>query len=722
MRSTRKATGCCVDTARLRLTTFFFWVISVECEPHVCADECDWRRYLGIAPTPGAARPTDDATKEIEAKAREIAAQQKEIKHPDGAFAFLIAALYLFFKMFRLTRAIKLWRHPARALAVGHAAIRILLRILLHADIAVDLVPEEAAREGVRAALASGLAIFVAAGIFVRDDGAHRGSGADNGPLAPLLQEARARGKLGSGASDERLMAHIIYMALSFSLARSIIPAECERGESNACLEERLESADARASFARVFDYLRVHSGQRFSLRLVMNHAAIDGKVSTRDFSNISWADKEQMEEFVLCEELWRGIRCPQSDDEREEMKKLMGKSAWSHLATGGSPLFVGVEIYILFLDGSKELAALLVEVGSPVRGVKPLGLREVAEGSLVDSKLRETMPQRGTLLQAPPDAGSVRKGLKRACGKASENMGKATAIAERSTEGVRRSSALVMLEAHVKQVVLYLALYNALLRSDASSALAALDPALLKAATRLKTLEAAVGRAKKARVADTELLERAAEKLATLREAERSAATLREGLVASYHARSKRPQAQREAAEELVAAYRARSKRPQAQSPDSAPPAKRPGYHQRTEAAAAELLRLEAEAYRGSLGKVEQAKLAKMQNTAKRSQLRRQREDEAHEKAMTLAIEKCPAFWKGRRYQLDTIVPGTVDDTPRKRVLRLRDDRKEASLPVSAAKLLAADSALERVLGLVPRVVADLLHNEKRKEGKANV
>lgn len=67
----------------------------------------------------------------------------------------------------------------------------------------------------------------------------------------------------------------------------------------NAALEERLESADARASFARVFDYLRVHSGQRFSLRLVMNHAAIDGKVSARDFSNISWADKEQMEEFV---------------------------------------------------------------------------------------------------------------------------------------------------------------------------------------------------------------------------------------------------------------------------------------------------------------------------------------------------------------------------------------------------------------------------------------
>ena len=185
-------------------------MISVECEPHVCADEREWRRYLGIAPTPGAARPADDATEEIEAKAREIAAQQNEIKHPDGAFAFLIAALYLFFEMFRLTPAIKLWyalcvpslaapccprcgpaahasprrvyrRHPARALAVGHAAIRILLRILLRADIAVDLVPE-AAREGVRAALASGLAIFVAAGIFVRDDGAHRGSGVRMAP------------------------------------------------------------------------------------------------------------------------------------------------------------------------------------------------------------------------------------------------------------------------------------------------------------------------------------------------------------------------------------------------------------------------------------------------------------------------------------------------------------------------------------------------------------
>ncbi|EOD16481.1 hypothetical protein EMIHUDRAFT_459161 [Emiliania huxleyi CCMP1516] len=666
-----KAAGCCVDTARLRLTTFFFWVISVECEPHVCADEREWRRYLGIAHTPGAARPADDATKEIEAKAREIAAQQNEIKHPDGAFAFLIAALYLFFKMFRLTPAIKLWRHPARALAVGHAAIRILLRILLRADIAVDLVPKEAAREGVRAALASGLAIFVAAGIFVRDDGAHRGSGEDNGPLAPLLQVARTNGKLPSGASDERLMAHVIYVLTVGSGATdgrardgSALTVESERGESNACLEERLESADARANFARVFDYLRVHSGQRFSLRLVMNHAAIDGKVSARDFSNISWADKEQMEEFVLCEELWRGIRCPQSDDEREEMKKLMGKNAWSRLAEGGSPLLVGVEIYIIFLDGSKELAALLEEVGSPVRGVTPLGLREVAEGSLVDTKLCEMMPQRGTLLHVPPDAGSLRKGLERACGRAYDDMRKASAIAARSTEGVRRSSALVMLEAHVKQVALYLEQYNALLRSDGSSALAALDPAL-KAATRLEPLEAAVGRAKKAGVADAELLKRAAAELATLRE---EAA----GLVASYRARS--------------------SKRPQVDS--SEPPAKRPG-HRRTEAAAAELLRLEAEADCGSLGKVEQAKLTKMQRDAQRSQLRKQREDEAHEKAVTLAIKNCPAFWNGRRYQHDTAIPGTDGDTPRKRVLRLRDERRARSLPFSAATLLAADPTL---------------------------
>ena len=92
-------------------------------------------------------------------------------------------------------------------------------------------------------------------------------------------------------------------------------------------------------------------------------------------------------------------------------MKKKMGKHAWSRLADGGSvplphcaaqsslpnppahppyphplrmqPLFVGVEIYIIFVDGSKELAALLEEVGSPMRGVKPLGLREVAGGSL---------------------------------------------------------------------------------------------------------------------------------------------------------------------------------------------------------------------------------------------------------------------------------------------------------------------------------------------------
>ena len=70
---------------------------------------------------------------------------------------------------------------------------------------------------------------------------------------------------------------------------------------------------------------------------------------------------------------------------------------------------------------------------------------------------------------------------------------------------------------------------------------------------------------------------------------------------------------------------------------------------------------------------------------------------DEAHEKAVTWAINDCPAFWKGRRYQLDTIVPGTDDDTPRKRVLRLRADRKEASLPFSAAQPLAADPALER-------------------------
>ena len=113
-------------------------------------------------------------------------------------------------------------------------------------------------------------------------------------------------------------------------------------------------------------------------------------------------------------------------------------------------------------------------------------------------------------LLHAPPDADSVSKGLERACGKASEDMGKAIAIAARSTEGrffcelgafasvhtlrvlhlhlagVRRSSALVMLEAHVEQVALYLEQYNALLRSDASSAVAALDPALLKAATRV--------------------------------------------------------------------------------------------------------------------------------------------------------------------------------------------------------------------------------------------
>ena len=53
----------------------------------------------------------------------------------------------------------------------------------------------------------------------------------DNGPLAPLLQVARTNGKLPSGASDERLMAHVIYVALSFSLARSIIPAEwCAAG------------------------------------------------------------------------------------------------------------------------------------------------------------------------------------------------------------------------------------------------------------------------------------------------------------------------------------------------------------------------------------------------------------------------------------------------------------------------------------------------------------
>ena len=70
---------------------------------------------------------------------------------------------------------------------------------------------------------------------------------------------------------------------------------------------------------------------------------------------------------------------------------------------------------------------------------------------------------------------------------------------------------------------------------------------------------------------------------------------------------------------------------------------------------------------------------------------------DEAHEKAVTWAINNCPAFWKGRRYQLDTIVPGTDDDTPRKRVLRLRDERRARSLPFSAAKLLAADPTLEQ-------------------------
>ena len=45
-------------------------------------------------------------------------------------------------------------------------------------------------------------------------------------------------------------------------------------------------------------------------------------------------------------------------------------------------------------------------------------------------------MPQRGTLLYAPPDADSVGKGLERACGKAYDDMGKAIAIAARSTEG----------------------------------------------------------------------------------------------------------------------------------------------------------------------------------------------------------------------------------------------------------------------------------------------
>ena len=236
--------------------------------------------------------------------------------------------------------------------------------------------------------------------------------------------------------------------------------------------------------------------------------------------------------------------------------------------------------------------------------------------------------------------------------------------------------------------------------------------------------------------MADALLLERAAEKLATLRE----------GLVASYRACSERPQvvprsphcaqppppahgldpctqAQREAAEELVASYRARSlKRPQVvprsphcppppppahgldpctqaqPSASSEPPAKRSGHHQRTETAAAELLRLEAEADCGSLGEDDRRKLAKMQSHAQRSQLKKQRADEAHEKAVTRAINNCPAFWNGRRYQYDTAIPGTDGDTPRKRVLRLRDERRARSLPFSAAKLLAADPTLEKV------------------------
>ena len=86
------------------------------------------------------------------------------------------------------------------------------------------------------------------------------------------------------------------------------------------------------------------------------------------------------------------------------------------------------------------------------------------------------------------------------------------------------------------------------------------------------------------------------------------------------------------------------------------------------------------------------------MQSDVQRSQLRGQRADEAHEKAVTRAIENCPAFWNGRRYQLDTAIPGTDDDTPRKRVLRLRAELRARSLPFSAAKLLAADPTLEQV------------------------
>ena len=281
--------------AWLEFKTWVDWVISVTSIEQICADPDEHELLLCVA---GGAAAVAAAPSSLEAFIG-TAIAEKAIEFADtpacelrggrvhGPFVRLLAAMHVFFNFFhRSTPLILIFyslRHGARALGLGHSAIATLLRLLIWFDYAVHYFPE-ARREQARGPLLWANSALAAAGVFVAEAGEMRLARAtDGGPLAELVTAVRRHGKLVPDASDEMIVVHLVYCAISFAIGSHLIPEKwiavaCaygmgageERaalegpnivlrklGETAACRESRIRTAAAKALVIPVWDVLR---------------------------------------------------------------------------------------------------------------------------------------------------------------------------------------------------------------------------------------------------------------------------------------------------------------------------------------------------------------------------------------------------------------------------------------------------------------------------------
>uniref|UniRef100_A0A7S3WTL9 Uncharacterized protein n=1 Tax=Emiliania huxleyi TaxID=2903 RepID=A0A7S3WTL9_EMIHU len=281
--------------------------------------------------------------------------------------------------------------HPSRALALGHAAVRVRLEIAANPQLYVRVL-EDSDASAALAAFDEIREMLAAVGLLSGGGGeAPRvfGGGGEGSAAAQLMCRVT---KLGRGAAPERRAAHVAYLCIAASIScgatsEETVGADCSlgeaaarrggevrgyhsvdttRGDSLACAPSRVVSQRGKGDFRTLFGLLSACPDIVVDLTIAIDPFKANGKPCFARRFTYSSANAKPLREWmyeVLGVQMRRAVLLGETEARMQSSHVL---SAWTH---GNSCICLGLEtlmrVHSVRSVTSAPLPAPLIELAS---------------------------------------------------------------------------------------------------------------------------------------------------------------------------------------------------------------------------------------------------------------------------------------------------------------------------------------------------------------------